>query len=63
MKPSIKIGTGKSNKTGKEYKYLQVTIGEYEGRLFPTKAECAYIQSLMREDAHKDFQKAVEEDK
>lgn len=63
MKPSIKIGTAKSKKTGKEYSYLQVTIGDYEGRLFPSKAECSYIQSLMRQDARQDFQKAVEEDK
>lgn len=62
MKPIIKIGTAKSKKTGKDYKFLQITIGEYEGRLYPTKAEIAYIQSLVTDDVHKDFKKSVEND-
>lgn len=62
MKPSIKIGTAKSNKTGKNYSYIQVIIGDYEGRLYPTKAEVAYIKLLSEKEAHQDFQKGDEND-
>lgn len=62
MQPSIKIITAKSKK-GNDYTCLQVKIGEYEARLFPSKCECAYIKSLIQENAHKDFQEAVKEDK
>lgn len=50
----VKVINGIS-KSGKNYSALQVTIGEYEARLFPTRAEMAYIKSFIRDNAHKDF--------
>lgn len=41
MEPTIKF---KKAKTGRLY--LTVNIGEYEGFLFPSKAEIAYIKGL-----------------
>ena len=62
MKPIVKICTGKSSKTGKDYTYLSIKLGEYEGRLFPTPGEVAYIKFLNQKEAREDFQKAVNED-
>lgn len=61
MKPSIKIMTGKSKK-GNDYQFLQVKIGAYEGRLFPTPGELELIRIYQKEAAHKDFKNAVETD-
>lgn len=61
MKPSIKILTAKSKK-GNDYSYLQVKIGAYEGRLFPTPGELELIRIYQRESAHKDFNESVEKD-
>lgn len=41
MEPTIKF---KKSKNG--HLYLVVQIGEYEGFLFPTRAEIAYIKQL-----------------
>lgn len=59
MHPIVKITTAKSQKTGKDYTCLTVKIGDYEGRLFPTPGEVAYIRMLQKDGAHKDFQKEV----
>lgn len=48
MKPSVQIKTGTSKK-GNTYKYILVKIADYEGRLFPTKGEVAYIELLAQQ--------------
>lgn len=53
--------TGKSKK-GNDYQFLQVKIGAYEGRLFPTPGELELIRIYQKEAAHKDFKNAVETD-
>lgn len=50
----VKVVNGTS-KNGKSYSAIQVTIGEYEARLFPSRAEMAYIKSYISEKSHKDF--------
>lgn len=62
MKPSIKIKTGKSKK-GNEYSYLEIKIGAYEGRLFPTPGELELLRIYQKDVAHKEFQESVEQDK
>lgn len=54
----IKFETAKSKK-GTDYEYLSLTIGEYEGRLYPSRAERAYIKSVINEKARRDFQEAL----
>lgn len=61
MTPTIKILTAKS-KAGREYTYILVKFGDYEGRLFPTPGEVAYIKMLSAERARKDFKESVEND-
>lgn len=51
----VKIVKGTS-KAGREYECIQVKIGEYETRVFPSRAEIAYIKGLLRDKAHKEFQ-------
>lgn len=48
MKPKVQIKTGTSKK-GNLYKYILVSIGDYEGRLFPTKGEIAYMELLAKQ--------------
>lgn len=48
MKPTVQIKTAVSKK-GNQYKYILVTIGDYEGRLFPTKGEIAYMELLAKQ--------------
>lgn len=43
---SVEIIDGVSKK-GKAYQCLQLTIGEYETRIFPTKFEMKYIQGVL----------------
>lgn len=45
MKPTVQIKTAVSKK-GIQYKFIQVNIGDYEGRLYPTKGEIAYMELL-----------------
>lgn len=52
---NAKIVTGKSQKTGKEYKCIEVKVGAYTGRLFPTPAEIAYLEMYLQKQAHEDF--------
>lgn len=42
----VKIINGTSKK-GTPYSAIKVTIGEYEGLLFPSRAEVAYIKQYM----------------
>ena len=42
----VKIINGTSKK-GNSYSAIKVTVGEYEGMLFPTKAEIAYIKDYL----------------
>lgn len=60
--PKVSIKTAKSNKTGKVYTFIEVAIGEYVGRLFPTPGEIAYIKLLKEQKAHEDFKESVEKD-
>lgn len=53
MNASIINGTSKA---GKPYEALQVKIGLYEARLFPSPAELAYIKAYLSKAAHDDFQ-------
>lgn len=50
----VKIVNGTSKK-GTPYSAIKVTIGEYEGLLFPTRAEIAYIKQQFKNTSHKDF--------
>lgn len=50
----VKIINGTSKK-GIPYEAIKVSIGEYEGILFPSRAELAYLKDLLRKNAHKDF--------
>lgn len=45
-----------TSKKGKSYQALKVEIGEYRALLFPTKIEMMYIKSLLKKQAHEDFQ-------
>lgn len=36
-----------TSKAGKPYKALQVTVGEYEVRVFPTKFELKYLETVL----------------
>lgn len=42
----VKIISGTSKK-GNPYTAIKVTVGEYEGVLFPTRAEIAYIKDYL----------------
>lgn len=55
MKPKVTIEKGKT-KQGRDYEFVQVTIGEYQARLFPTKGELGYLHLLAQKEAHKEFQ-------
>lgn len=59
---NAKIVTGTSKKTGRQYKCIEVKVGAYAGRLFPTPAEVAYLEMYLTDKAHKDFQKDGLED-
>lgn len=61
MNTVVKLGTGKG-KTGKDYNYIEVTIGAYQGRLFPSPAEFEYLKSLRDRKARDDFQESMRED-
>lgn len=54
-----KIVESTSKKTGKPYKCIQVKVGVYEGRLFPTPAEVAYLEKYLTEKAHEDFSSSL----
>lgn len=45
----VKIVTLKSKKTGKDFQAIKITVGEYEGLLFPSRAELAYIKSIVQQ--------------
>lgn len=36
-----------SKKTGKPFTAIRVEVGEYQGLLFPTRAEIAYIKDYL----------------
>lgn len=36
-----------TSKAGKPYKALQVIVGEYEVRVFPTKFELKYLETVL----------------
>lgn len=59
---NAKIVEATSKKTGKPYKCIEVKVGAYSGRLFPTPAEVAYLEMYLTNQAHKDFQKDGLED-
>lgn len=61
MKATVKTGTFTSKKTQKDYDYVEVTIGVYTGRLFPSPAEMAYIKSLEQNQAHEDFKNDLDD--
>lgn len=44
----VKIINGTSKK-GKPYQAIKISIGEYEALVFPTRAELAYIKTLLAE--------------
>lgn len=47
---NLEIVNGKSNKTGKEYKALKVSIGDWSTLVFPrSRFEMNYIESYMKE--------------
>lgn len=47
---SLAIKQGIS-KAGKDYNYLEVKIGEYSARLFPTPIEQKYIANILEKNA------------
>lgn len=53
---NIKIVNGISQKSGNPYEALEVRIGEYTARLFPTKIEMLYIKQQLKDQAHDEFQ-------
>lgn len=53
-------GVGKTSK--KEYEALEVKIGEYSARLFPTKIEILYIKNILKKQAQEEFQQGQEGD-
>ena len=59
MKPTVQIKTATSKK-GNQYKYILVKIGDYEGRLFPTKGEIAYMELLAQQAKAKQQEEATE---
>lgn len=50
----VKVINGTS-KSGKSYKCLEVQIGVYKGRFFPSPAELAYIESQLATKAYQEF--------
>lgn len=55
MKCKLKQVTGKSKKTGKDFKAIELTIGLYHTLLFPSDIEMDYLVRLNEEAAHADF--------
>lgn len=56
---NAKIVSSTSKKTGKPYKCIEVKVGAYTGRLFPTPAEVAYLEMYLKEQAYEDFDKTA----
>lgn len=56
---NAKIVESVSKKTGKPYKCIEVKVGAYTGRLFPSPAEVAYLEMYLKDKAYEDFDKAV----
>lgn len=44
---SIQIVEGISKKTKNPYKCLEIQVGDYSARVFPTKIELLYIESIL----------------
>lgn len=44
---TIQIVEGISKKTKNAYKCLEVRVGEYSARIFPTKIELLYLENIL----------------
>lgn len=44
---TIQIVEGISKKTKNPYKCLEVRVGEYSARIFPTKIELLYLENIL----------------
>lgn len=44
---TIQIIEGISKKTKNPYKALEVRVGEYSARIFPTKIELLYLENIL----------------
>ena len=56
-KITLKQFTGKSKKTGEEFKCFQLIAGSFSTLIFPrSKIEYEYLENYLNKSAHEDFQ-------
>lgn len=48
-----------SKKTGREYKCIEIKVGVYSARIYPTPAEIAYLEEYLKDKAYEDFDKGT----
>lgn len=44
---AIEIVSGTGKKSGKEYKALKITVGDWDTIVFPSKFELKYLESVL----------------